>query len=222
VQGAALALAALPAPARRGLLATAGALGVVATILEVVAVDRLGIGVTRGSVTAACVAVTLGALAVAARRGDRPHLRVPLPRSGPARAVAVGLGAATVLAAAVGTRIPMVADEPYSAVAFAGPLSRVDGVLTVPVGARTPVSVTVTNAERAGTRYAVSVRRDGGPAVGRGAVTVGAGDARDVAVGDASAGDGCLHRFAVEVRSPTQAYLLTLYLRGAGAPCPRR
>jgi hypothetical protein len=221
VQGAALGLASLPLTARKGLFATAGALGVIATILDTVAIDRLGIAVTRVSVTLTCAAVTASALAVAARRRSRPRLRIPYLAAGPSLAVAGGAVAAVMAAAVVGTRIPMIADNDYSAVAFAGELAGTQGVLTADVGTPVPVTISISNAEGTDVTYTVSVRPDDGPVLRRNQVAVDSGAARQIGLGSVSVADGCLHRFAVSVQSPRQTYLLALFVKGAKASCPR-
>jgi len=221
VQGAAVTLAVAPASAGRGLLPLCGALGVVVTILEVTATDRLGLPVTALDVTVTAVVVTLAALGGAAARRARPHLDLPLPDAPAATALVAGVVVAGAVAVAAGRQIPDAADRPYSTVTFAGALERVDGVLTTAVDRPLRLPVRLGNGEGVPVTYRVSVTLDGRPvpAVAGPAVTVPAGTARELDAGAVRVADGCLHRAAVSVRSPRRGYELVLYVRGAGAAC---
>jgi hypothetical protein len=215
LQGAAVGLATLPPSAERGLLGTTAVLGVVATVVEVIAIDRVGVGVTRGSVTLTSVLVTALALSAAAARRARPVLRWPSTPGLPIAVVAGSAAVAVVTALVVGTRIPLFSTGAFSTVSLGGPLAGVTGVITAGVGEPVPVTVRVANHEQAERTYTVSLRDD------ETEVTVPAGAVREIPVGTVTVPDGCPHRFPVTTRSAGKRYLLTLYVKGRAATCSK-
>jgi hypothetical protein len=220
-QGLALALAVLPAAERRSLIPGAALMGILATTGEVVALDLLGVGVTRSSVTVVCLLVTLAGCAAAGSRRARPSLTLPGWISTPARALSAGVAAMLVAGAVVGGEIPVFTSTGFSSVAFAGSPAHAQGVVTAQVNHPIPVTIRIANAERSDTVYRAWLQSDETPARAAGQVVIGAGASALVPVGWVSVQDGCLHRVGVAVSSPKQRYLLTLYLKASTARCPR-
>ncbi|HEY6794070.1 MAG TPA: hypothetical protein VI248_05255 [Kineosporiaceae bacterium] len=216
-QGAALGLALLPTEKPQGFTPMLLALGTFASAAEAFGLSA-SVGITRLSVSLTATVVTVEAVLAAGLRKRRPHLAMPCERAVGSVVVVAGTVAMIVFAVVLGRGIPIVANQAYSTVSFAEPIASTHGVVELKAGEGMPIVIRLANRDGGNGYYSVALKRDDGAQNQVTHVRVPTGQARNVRVGTASANDGCLHRFAIHVRSE-KAYVLTLYLRASDRPC---
>jgi len=221
VQGVGGTAALVPAGAgRRGFTAIAALVGMLLTILEGLVLDAVGLPLTRVSVTVTGYLATLVLLLVAGARRTMPVITFDRRTVGAGLLMVAGMSWAVVVAVNIAQGIPRYAPAGgYSTVALSGDLASLQGVVSTPVGTPVPVEITISNREERPRTYQVIVDPGSGVAPRTGNMTVPAGGDLRVDLGEVTVRDGCVHAYPVHVVG-AQRYELTLYARGADAPCP--